>query len=273
MRINDFAFFGSSLRCIVLPESLISMGSNPFAGTIDLKLDIAEDHPVFYIADGALYNRKEKVLIAYPREREEAELIVMDGTKAIGNAAFYTCSKLNSIVLPEGLTTIGDDAFYMCSSLRSLVLPFSLTNIGRNPFIYCSNLETLHMAAGHPEFCMIDGALYNKREHTLIAYFMNIGGFEFAVVDATTAIADDALYGCSWLRSVTLPEGLIEIGEGAFSYCHFLSSVNIPTSVTKIGYDAFKDCNELKLIVGQGSYAQEYAKDNEIPYTYSDSYD
>ena len=47
------------------------------------------------------------------------------------------------------------------------------------------------------------------------------------------------------LRSVTLPETLTLIGEGAFMDCTSLESVNIPDTVTGIDRGAFVDCVSL----------------------------
>ena len=41
----------------------------------------------------------------------------------------------------------------------------------------------------------------------------------------------------------------------------------IPNSVTEIATGAFRDCRALTLKVPSGSYAEQYAKDNAIPYT------
>ncbi len=49
----------------------------------------------------------------------------------------------------------------------------------------------------------------------------------------------------SRVTSVTIEEGVTEIGELAFSGCTNLKSVIIPSTVTLIGYGAFDDCNNL----------------------------
>ena len=53
---------------------------------------------------------------------------------------------------------------------------------------------------------------------------------------------------CSSLSSVSLPEGLTNIGEWAFGYCSSLSSVNLPEGLTIIGESAFARCSSLTSI-------------------------
>ena len=48
------------------------------------------------------------------------------------------------------------------------------------------------------------------------------------------------------LTSITIPNSVTNIGDGAFSGCSGLTSVTIPNSVTSIGRDAFSDCNSIK---------------------------
>ena len=45
--------------------------------------------------------------------------------------------------------------------------------------------------------------------------------------------------------------------------------MNIPPSVTEIGGGAFDGCEKLTLIVTRGSFANEYADANAIPYVYA----
>ncbi len=46
--------------------------------------------------------------------------------------------------------------------------------------------------------------------------------------------------------SITIPEGVANIGGCAFERCFGLTSVAIPSSVTSIGAGAFNDCNNLQ---------------------------
>jgi hypothetical protein len=62
-----------------------------------------------------------------------------------------------------------------------------------------------------------------------------------------------AFIGCSSLTSVTLPNSLTSIREGAFYECAGLESIIIPRSVVFIGSEAFFKCTNLKEVVIMGS--------------------
>ena len=59
------------------------------------------------------------------------------------------------------------------------------------------------------------------------------------------AIIADAFYGANEITSVTIPDGVSEIGDGAFYYCYRLKKINVPVSVKKIGANAFFGCQAL----------------------------
>ena len=55
----------------------------------------------------------------------------------------------------------------------------------------------------------------------------------------------DRAFANSDLTSVTIPDGVTTIGEGAFEDCYCLTSVTIPDSLTRIGHRAFWGCRKL----------------------------
>ena len=62
---------------------------------------------------------------------------------------------------------------------------------------------------------------------------------------SVTEISAQAFQSCYDITSITLPEGLITIGDSAFAYCLGITSINIPSSVTSIGNNIFTGCELL----------------------------
>jgi hypothetical protein len=60
-----------------------------------------------------------------------------------------------------------------------------------------------------------------------------------------TGIGERAFYNSASLRSVTIPNSVVDIGDRAFAYCSNLVSVEIPNSVEQIGEWAFSGCTNL----------------------------
>lgn len=67
------------------------------------------------------------------------------------------------------------------------------------------------------------------------------------------------------IRSVILPDGITSIGMFAFDCCSSMESITIPASVTAITM-AFDRCSRLTIHAPAGSYAEQYAKEHNIPF-------
>ena len=65
---------------------------------------------------------------------------------------------------------------------------------------------------------------------------------------------------------MTISDGATLIGDGAFDSCPALQNVFIPSSVTAIGFGVFFGCPNITIHAPAGSYAETYAKENNIPF-------
>lgn len=90
----------------------------------------------------------------------------------------------------------------------------------------------------------------------------NIGAFAFSFCTNLTSvtmsnglvsIGDGAFYKCSRLSQVTIPGSVTAIGNDAFSFCTNLAGIKIPNGVASIGSFAFFGCSKLAIAsIGAG---------------------
>ena len=69
------------------------------------------------------------------------------------------------------------------------------------------------------------------------------------VPEGITAIGEGAFKGMAWITDVSLPEGLTEIRDNAFKGCRKLERINFPDSLTTIGDLAFHRCHSLVSVI------------------------
>ena len=85
-----------------------------------------------------------------------------------------------------------------------------------------------------------------------------------------TAIEAEAFYGCTF-GSIEIPSSVLSIGDSAFANCSALTSVTIlnHNNILLDYSNIFSGCNStLKIYCEQGSPAETFAKNNNIPVVY-----
>ena len=283
--IGDSAFSDcDSLTSITIPDVVTQIGVTPFVFCSSLKsIFVSPDHPYFAVIDDVLFRKADKTLISYPEGKASSTYTIPQGIISIGDGAFFDNSSLKSITIPDSVISIGDWAFSSCDSLTSITIPDSVTSIGDYAFSWCKSLTSITIpdsvtSIGDEAFssCSSLTSVNIPDSVTSIgdsAFYSCDSLTSVSIPDSVTAIGNRAFYSCDSLTSVSIPNSVTAIGDRAFYYCDSLTSVSIPNSVTSIGDYAFGDCSNLTLTVPRNSYAAEYAKTNNIPYTYPDAND
>lgn len=136
-------------------------------------------------------------------------------------------------------------------------IPDTITEISEEAFGNCTNLENLTMGKNVQKIgeslCLGDKKLK-----------------QLVLSDALTEIPVCAFGLCTSLEVVTIPDSVTLIKENAFGGCTSLKEVHITNSATKltdIGLNSsFDGCDNLTIYAPKGSYAEQYAKNNNIPF-------
>lgn len=256
--IGRYAFWGSAIEEIVLPEALESIGDRAFEFCDNLS-HIEIPQAVNHIGEGAFQfcrfleqfsgkyaSSDGRSLIADGKLISFAPYgltfyVIPGGVSRINNYVFNGCHDLSSITIPEGVTYIGTGAFSGCN-LTSITIPESVVNIGTYVFDGCSNLEAFNgkFASSDGRCLVADGKLLAFAPYGLETY---------SIPESVSSIESSVFDSCELLTTVYIPNTVTNIGSDAFNSCTHLTSVNIPDSITSIGRTAFYQCIALTSIV------------------------
>lgn len=129
---GNTSYFTDNLVGVVLPNTVISIGSDSFANTGITEISIP-----------ASVKSIEDYVFGYCRNLASVKL--PEGLESIGVWAFRACYSLKSIVIPDSVTTLGEGTFEDCSALKDVVLGSGITEIPQDMFLGCTSLETVHI--------------------------------------------------------------------------------------------------------------------------------
>ena len=206
---------------------------------------------------------------------------------SIGARAFENCDFITSIIIPDFITNIDNEAFMGCDSLT----------------IYCQasqkpsgwhdnwNSSGCPVVWGYPNndvasdgfiYTVIDGVRYKAsdgvasvaRQAKNVTKAEILPSISYKEQNYLVKSIEASAFFESSLTTVTIPDGIEDIGGSAFSSCVKLESAIIPDSVEFIGDALFDNCHKLKsvklprnqLVIGENFFNSCYLLENiEIP--------
>ena len=295
--IGENAFCkSSSLTSITIPKGVTSVGNQAFYGCTSLKEIIIEGASTTLSLGYASHNtdRHEPGKgLFYDCPLEKVHLgrnLSYTSDKSYGYSPFHNRTMLTSVTIGDSVTSIGSYLFYDCSSLTAITIPEGVTSIGSSAFSGCSSLykvinnSNLYVCKGSSDngyVAYYARVVYEKSNLTTIGDFQfqtsyyNIPSLVNYIGEDTEIVLPDSYNGesykignyafinCSSLNSITISEGVNEIGWDAFYGCVNLTSITIPESVTSIRENAFYGCTNLYKVINKSNlYVCKGSSDN-----------
>ena len=124
--IPSWAFSGSNLKSVVIPQGVVSIGMGAFSECKQLKS--------ISIPSGV----NDVGAFAFKGCLSLEHVDFQPGVTNIEDYAFEGCKNLKKVVVPEGVVEICSYAFANCENLESVTLPSSVKRIGWHAFSCCS---------------------------------------------------------------------------------------------------------------------------------------
>ena len=240
-----------NITSISIPATVnyIHENENPFVGLRDLNaITVDANNDYFKDIDGVLFSKDGTMLLAYPAGRTATSYAVPEGVTTICMNAFKN-SKLTSISLPASVAILGE--------------MHGNTPEPHFAFNGAKDLTTITVANDNPNFMSMDGVVFSKDGHTLLACPEGRSGV-YVLPDGVTDIGRWAIQECDKLTSVTVNDGLENISEGAFYGCVALTSLVLSESVATMGSRVFNECDNLQVITCYSTT---------VPTSYGDPFD
>ena len=257
--IGSKAFWhNTQLESVVLPNTVLYIGSIAFADCYDLKsVDLGNVMLIGEMTFGGCFDLKDLKIpesveycgydafsacgIDHPLYNSHYFLYFPDGyattysipegIETIGVAAF-SGTGIKKVTFPESLKKIEAFAFDG-SFLTSLNLPSSVTSIGDNAFAQCYQLHTS---------VTIPSSVTEMGEYIFMGSDIKKCDFQ----NKFEKLPNGTFSSCSELKEVHLPENLKSIGEYAFASDEKLTAYNLPDYLESIGRYAFYSCKSIK---------------------------
>lgn len=229
--VESYAFAGTKLIDVNMPEALKTVGAGAFSGINTLKSFTAT----------AVTTVSDEMLADNPALNS----VTLGRVTSIGNRAFagdtaFAVFKTDTLtnVLPSSVTSIGTEAFENNFSMQLVIgADNSLATIGDRAFLNATRMVSVTISAA---------TTYLGSQ--AFSGCSSLSSLTFADGAKLTAIGDEAFAYCSSLTSVKLPASVKNIGMGAFRNAVNLTKVYIGAGVTSIDDYAFGGINSAAVI-------------------------
>ena len=241
--IENSAFFYAGLTHIVIPKTIVKIGSEPFFACPIESIIVDSENPYYDSRDNchALIETASNRLIV-----GTVDAFIPNTVTIIGGGAFYGNPNRSrtSLEIPSSVVQIDRCILRGNTGMTSLHIPASVRIIDRKAFDGVENLSTITVDSENKYYDSRNNcnAIIETATNTLIR-----GSIDAIIPESVEKIESYAFYENN-LTSVMIPEGVKSIGYESFAFCYKLKSIEIPNSVTSIGSYAFSYSPNVEII-------------------------
>lgn len=226
----SFAYKCKSLKSVIIPEGVVSLGNYIFFGCSALA-NVILPSTLRTISNSSFVSC---IFVS---------IEIPDGVQVIGTYAFQNVTRLTSIALPLSLTSIGEDCFLNCG-ITFIDIPQNVSSIGNYTF---ATGRLTSVTSQSPNFVVSNGNLYSSDMKRIVVKPQMTGDVAFTIPDGVTDISG-AFYYDNTVESVIFNADMTTVGAGAFSRAKKLRSISIPSRINTIEANAFAYINTLTSI-------------------------
>lgn len=253
--IGNYAFKDcTALSAIELPASLTSIGRdgkestsrvNVFDGCTQLaSISIAESNATYASKDGVLYTKDFTTLIMCPQGKT-GEFTFISELETVADGGLENLGGITAVVVSAGFNNLTSALLNSFATGQIVDEYFDWDNYEYvYVYEYSTSVTEIRIDSENRSYSAEGLIVYDKAKTKLL--FTLQAGIEgtLSVSEGVTEIGDEAFATCSSLTEVTLPASLRVIGASAFRGTG-ITEITVPANVETMGEAVFKDCSDL----------------------------
>lgn len=152
---------GIDVKSVVVEPGVTYIGSRAFQCFESVK-SVEIPNSVRGFGNAAFFNCVKLESVILPKRLVSRELPV---------SLFDHCASLKNCIIPDGVRTINMIAFNSCEKLERVFIPASVTEIKDGAFNFCISLENVYYAGSSSAWDRIDISVYNESLKTAVIHF------------------------------------------------------------------------------------------------------
>ena len=198
-----------TVKSIKLGKNIDYVTSTRLAARKNIEeITVDTNNKYFYSKDGVLYNKEKTKVIAYPANRKQTKISILNSVKYIGKYAFTGNRNLKTIEIGKNIISVGEEAFCGCKCAETVIIPKNVKIIGKNAFADCKKLTNIKISGSKKlvinDFAFSDNTALKK--------------VRFPIYNDENSGTSFFLF-CNHLKNVTISKGVRSIPISCFNGC------------------------------------------------------